>query len=347
MTLYRNRKAVQLESPEVRLTLLAEGGHIAELLHKATGVNPLWTPPWPSIEPSTYSPERHPEYGAGADARLLAGIMGHNLCLDIFGGPSEEEAAAGLTAHGEASVAPYEVSAEDGLLTARAGFPESGLRFERVIRFVNPSTIHVAEQLENPTACDRPIGWTQHVTLGDPFVEPGVTQFRASATRSKVFEGDFAGPDSYMQAGAEFDWPHVPRTGGGTADMRTFAGLPVSGAFSAHLMDPGRDDAFFLAWNPKSRVLIGYVWKQPDFPWLGIWEENRSRQGTPWNGATITRGMEFGVSPMPETRRQMIGRGTMFGAPCFRWIPAKSAVRVEYRAFVTSSDHIPDAPPVF
>ena len=37
-------------------------------------------------------------YGGGADGRLLAGIMGHNLCLDIFGGPSAEEAAAGLTA---------------------------------------------------------------------------------------------------------------------------------------------------------------------------------------------------------------------------------------------------------
>ncbi|MCC7174513.1 MAG: hypothetical protein IT159_04890 [Bryobacterales bacterium] len=54
MAPYRNRKAVQLESSAVRLTVLAEGGHIAELLHKATGVYPLWTPVWPSIEPSTY-----------------------------------------------------------------------------------------------------------------------------------------------------------------------------------------------------------------------------------------------------------------------------------------------------
>jgi hypothetical protein len=47
------------------------------------------------------APDRRPQ--------LLAGLMGHNLCLDIFGGPSDEEAAAGLSVHGEASVAPYEI----------------------------------------------------------------------------------------------------------------------------------------------------------------------------------------------------------------------------------------------
>lgn len=346
MTSYRNRKAVQLESDQVRLTVFVEGGHIAELVHKASGVNPLWTPPWPSIEPSTYTPEEHPEYGTGGEAKLLAGIMGHNLCMDIFGGPAEEEAAADMTAHGEASVARYDIRVQNGALTARAAFPEAGLRFRRTIRFGSPTTIHIAEEVENPMAWDRPIGWTQHVTLGDPFVEPEVTEFRANATRSKVFESDFAGDRSYMESGAEFDWPHAPRLGGGSVDMRMFTSLPASGAYSAHLMDPRRRNAFFLAWNPDSKVLMGYVWKQADFPWLGIWEENRSRTSPPWNGRTIARGMEFGVSPMPETRRAMIERGSLFGVPGFRWVPAKRKVRAEYRTFLIASDSIPEEPPV-
>src|SRR4030088_1212882 len=104
---YRDRRAVQLENGSMRVTVLVEGGHIAEILHKPSGVNPLWTPPWPSIEPSTYDPARHPAYGGDAESKLLAGIMGHNLALPIFGGVSAEEAAAGLTVHGEASVVPY------------------------------------------------------------------------------------------------------------------------------------------------------------------------------------------------------------------------------------------------
>ncbi len=95
--------ATSIENDALRVTVLHEGGHIAEILDKRTGINPLWIPPWTSIEPSTYDTARHPEYGEGADASLLAGIMGHNLCLDIFGGPSTDEAAAGLPVHGEVS----------------------------------------------------------------------------------------------------------------------------------------------------------------------------------------------------------------------------------------------------
>src|SRR3954462_12381477 len=106
-TTYRGRRAAILENDALRVTVLREGGHIAEIFDKRTGVNPLWTPPWPSIEPSTYDPARHPEYGEGIDARLLAGIMGHNLCLDVFGAPSAEEFAAGVGVHGESSVVAY------------------------------------------------------------------------------------------------------------------------------------------------------------------------------------------------------------------------------------------------
>jgi hypothetical protein len=251
-----------------------------------------------------------------------------------------------MTAHGEASAAVFQIDVQNGVLTARAELPQAGLRFERRVRFASPEVLHITEEVENVTAWDRPAGWTQHVTLGAPFIEPGVTEFRASATKSKVFEGDFAAGKGYMEIGAAFDWPHVPRSGGGTVDMRTFVDLPVSGAFSAHLMNPARQDGFFMAWHPASKVLIGYVWKQADFPWLGIWEENRSRTHAPWNGQAITRGMEFGVSPMPETRRAMIERGSLFGVPSFRWLPAKSTVRVDYRAFVVTADSIPEEPPV-
>src|SRR5215207_7666769 len=109
MTSYRGRRAATIENETLRVTVLEEGGHIAEIADKATGVNPLWTPDWPSIEPSTYDRARHAEYGGGADASLLAGIMGHNLCLDIFGGPSGDEATAGLPVHGEVSIARFTI----------------------------------------------------------------------------------------------------------------------------------------------------------------------------------------------------------------------------------------------
>lgn len=340
MTSYRGRRAVTIENPALRVTILEEGGHIAEITDKTTGVNPLWTPDWPSIEPSSYDRAAHGVYGDGVDAPLLAGLMGHNVCLDIFGGPSPEEAAAGLPVHGEVSTARFTIESTPVSLTMRVTLKETQLRFERRLA-LRDRFVRVREQVENLTATDRPIAWTQHVTLGPPFLEKGRTELRASAARSKVFEGTF-GPADYLVPGAEFDWPRAPRPDGGSADLRVFTDALASSGYTAHQMDPKEDHAFFVARSPESRIAFGYVWRRTDFPWLGIWEENHARPGAPWNGRALTRGLEFGVSPFPETRRQMIDRGPTFGTPGYRWIPARATVEVEYWATVQPADVIPE-----
>ncbi len=76
---------------------------------------------------------------------------------------------------------------------------------------------------------------------------------------------------------------------------------------------------------------------------MGIWEENHSRTAPPWNGRTLTRGLEFGVSPMPETRRQMIERGRLFDTPGFRWIGARRRIEVDYRAVLLGAERIPES----
>jgi hypothetical protein len=307
---------------------------------KASGISPLWVPPWPSIEPDAFGVEHHARYGAGVDGRLLAGIMGHNLCLDIFGGPSADEAAAGVTAHGEGSVATYAIEeASDGLLM-HADLPLALTRVERRIRLAG-DVVHVEETVENVGAMDRPIGWTEHVTLGPPFLEPGVTEFRASATRSCVFDGTFGVAD-YLVPGATFDWPDAPLAGGGHVSLERLRAVPSSSAYTAHLMDQSRGDAFFVAFSPSHRLAFGYTWRTRDFPWMGIWEENRSRTPPPWNGETLTRGLEFGVSPIPESRREMVERHRLFGVPTYRWLPARGRIVARYAIVCRRADAIPE-----
>jgi hypothetical protein len=339
---YRGRRAATIENDDVRVTVLEEGGHIAEILDKRSGINPLWTPPWTSIEPSTYAPSAHPEYGTSAEAALLAGLMGHNLCVDIFGGPSVEEAAAGLTPHGEASIVRYDIDVEVAgpSIAMRALLPLAQLQIHRRLE-LRGRTLNVREAVANLTACDRPIGWTQHVTLGPPFLQKGLTEFRVSATRSKVFEQVF-GAHADLATGRVFDWPLAPRTDGGTSDLSRYTNATHSNAYTAHLMDQTREDAFFVAFAPAARLAFGYIWKRRDFPWLGIWQENHSRTHAPWNGETLTCGMEFGVSPMPESRRAMIDRGRLFDVPTYRWIPARSRVEVEYCAVIREADAVPE-----
>jgi hypothetical protein len=337
---FNGRRSAVLENGALRVTVLEGGGHIASVLDKASGINPLWIPPWPSIEPSAYDANLHATYGTSVEARLLASIMGHNLCVDLFGGPSNEEVAAGQGVHGEGSIVTYDFEGSGTHLTMRADFPMAQLRFERQLDLLDRG-IRIREVIENVSASDRPIAWTQHVTLGPPFLERGATEFRASATRSLVFEGPF-GLGDYLEPGAEFDWPHAPRANGGTVNMHRDVDAAASSAYTAHLMDPAQAEAFFVAFSPRARLAFGCVWRTADFPWMGIWEENHSRTQPPWNGKTLTRGMEFGVSPMPESRRAMIDRGRLFGVPTYRWIPAKTKVAVEYWTICRPAPAIPE-----
>jgi hypothetical protein len=323
-----NRKTVSIENSELRVTVTVEGGHIAEILHKSTGINPLWVPPWPSIEPSQHSFEKHPEYGANSESKLLAGILGHNLCLDIFGAPSPEEFRAGLTVHGESSIVPYEIETSGESMICKARLPLAMLDFEREIRLEQGGVVRIRESVTNLLAIDRPIAWTQHVTLGPPFIEHGVTELKLNATKSMVYPIDLSEHQRYKPS-ALFDWPMAPNKDGSCSDLGTYSAHDRSAGVTAHLALTGD----FLVWHPRLQFAFAYMWNQTDFPWISLWEENRSRSTPPWNDVAVTWGIEFGASPFAEGRRATIDRGSLFDTPTYRWLAANSTATVEYGAF--------------
>jgi len=339
--IFMGRLAARLENEFLRVTVLKEGGHIAEVFDKRAGVSPLWVPHWASMEPSKFASDRPNRFGTGDDAKLLAGIMGHNLCLDLFGGPSREEAASGLTVHGEASVDRYDITEFPDQLVMRLILPLAQLRFSRSIQ-LHDEHIRIHESVGNLTAIDRPLAWTEHVTLGPPFLDPATTQFSASMTRSMTSVSD-PGFDAYLTPGMEFTWPAAPRSHGGFADLRQMKSTAPASGFTTHLADPHHEHAYFTAFSPQFRLAFGYIWKRADFPWLGIWEENCSRQASPWDGRTVTRGMEFGVSPFPETRREMIERNRLMDVPTYKWLPAHGRLEVEYWISSKVAEGIPES----
>jgi hypothetical protein len=330
-----NRNAVRIENDELIVTVTVEGGHIAEIIEKKSGVNPLWTPPWPSIEPSAYRGQ--PEYGANSESKLLAGILGHNLCLDIFGPPSDAEYAAGVTVHGESSVVAYEIETSGVRMLARAHLPLAHLDFEREIELADHGTVRIRETVTNLTCMDRPLAWTQHVTLGPPFLEAGITKLDINAPKSMVFPGDFGAAQPY-KPGALFEWPFAPNKDGSTADLRIQSTAERSAGVTCHVVDPASEFGAFEAFHPPTRVLFRYYWNRSDFPWISLWEENRSRTFPPWNGNAVTRGVEFGVSPFAEGRRAMVDRGSLLGVPTYRWLGARESITVHYTAFVRRVD---------
>jgi len=324
------RQGWELSNDRLSLFVMAGGGNIAGLqVRGRQALNPYWIPNWKSIEPGAYRPRDAKRYGG----KLLSCIAGHNLCLGAFGDPSPEEARAGLGCHGEAPVTRWRVIKRK--VTARrlvfqygCALPIAQLRFVRTVTLAaGSSIIRIREVVVNAARRDVPFTMCQHATFGPPFVEPAVTVFDASATKGHTFPGRFGSPQR-LKPDASYSWPCGAGVKG-KVDLR-FVGREKYSDFSANLMDPQQAHAWFSALNPRLGLMVAYVWRRADFPWLGIWEENRGRKALPWAGNSLTRGMEFSNSPFPVGLRQAVDRGSFQGQPTFRWLAARARVSYDY-----------------
>ncbi len=336
-TKMHGRQGWVLSNDRISLFLMAGGGHIADLrLNEKKTVNPFWVPAWNTIEPWQYRPRAAGKYGA----KLLSCISGHNLCLGAFGDPSPEEDRAGLGCHGEAPVVRWHclkkvITSRRLVFSYGCELPIARMRLERILTLDRGSCIvRIRERISNLARCDVPFTMCQHVTFGAPFVEPEVTIFDMSATQGRTFPGVFGDPQR-LKSDTAFAWPDGPGVKG-RVNLRTM-GRNKNSDFYTNLMNTAsrgtgrkQEHAWFSAVNPKQGLLMAYVWRRSDYPWLGVWEENLARKSAPWSGKSLTRGMEFANTPFPVGLRKAVDMGKFQGQPTFRWLPALESVTSEY-----------------
>ena len=189
-------------------------------------VNPLWSPPWATIDPHTYREPRHRRrYGSLVEGRLLSGIAGHSLCLDYFGIPSAEEVRHGLSLHGEAPSTRWRatrVSRTAGRVSCelRTRLPVAGLEFRRTITLrPGEQVVYFDETVRNTRKADHFFHWTQHVTLGPPFLAHGDAQIALPGTRALTFPHGYDEGKALLASNREFQWPDAPRADGSVADL--------------------------------------------------------------------------------------------------------------------------------
>jgi hypothetical protein len=329
------RPGFLLQTDWGHISVLAGGGHICELnLNACAGVNPLWRPPWTTIDPSAYNVSKHARrFGSPPDGKLLSGIAGHSLSFDHFGPPSVEEIAAGLTTHGEAPALKWKIQKRaelpNPLLRYGVTLPEARIEFSRKLTIdrANP-VIYCEEEAVNLSSYDRPISWNEHVTFGPPFLEEETTWVDMPATRAKVCPSSYSRQFS-LQPEAEFTWPQAPTKDRKRVGLRT---MPAQrfGHYTAQLLDPQLQIGFIAACNPRLRLLVVYAFRRADFPWVGNWEERYSRRHAPWRGKTFCRGLEFSTTPFSIPRRETIEQGPLFGESTYRWLPARSKAQVRF-----------------
>lgn len=338
---WRGRESYTLANGCLRLVTLAGGGHIAELVHIGeNGVSPLWIPPWTTQEPYSYRAHRDAaKYGSITEGKLLSGLTGHNICLDYFGSPSTEESRQGLSQHGEAPSARWiparrRVTASEAALTLRTRLPVARLEFEREIT-LSPGqpVVHFRETVTNLARADHFFHWTQHVTLGPPFLAADEVTVSIPGTKGMTFPHGYDEGKALLQPGRTFEWPSAPRKPKGATDLSRPLSEEGLGYVVGVLLDPQAEWGFISAVNRRLGLLIAYCFRRADFPWVALWEENKAIEAVPWRAQTVALGLEFGTTPLPVSRREnFTSGGVLFNVPTAMCVPARAAKTVEYVA---------------
>ena len=331
---WKGRDATRLANGRVELIALTHGGHLAEFRFVGqpgvSSQNVLWESSWmaPGYERNLL--EEQTETG---------GFTGHGLCLDYFGPPSATE-AADLSIHGEAAARDWDIhkSGATGSAACRwnVHLPIAQLDFERNIHLqAQESVAYVEEIVTNQRDADHACHWVEHATFSPPFLNPSESTLAVSAVRGITSPTEYEG-GTLLATDREFVWPYAPRHGaeGTIVDLRYPFSEKGYGFGAAVELDPERKLEFLLAMNWKLRLGVGYCFRRQDFPWMALWEENCARPGSPWNGNTQARGMEFGTTPLSVGIRESLRRGDIFNTPTWCVIPAHGQLTARYIIFL-------------
>lgn len=324
---FEGSPSIVVSNAKLQFTIMKQGSTVASitLTDDPEKLSPLWNPMRMARELG------HPAaYNGGA---------GHFICVDGFGAPSPEEKAAGLPFHGEAHTETFAVhSARQGsstVVTLTATLPITQEKFTRTFRIIDgENVVHVESDLDSLLGFDRPINWAEHATIGSPFLEPGVTVVDVSGSRSHtrayttVDNGDI---QRRLKPDQDFQWPLAPGLNGTTVDLRQTPKNPHFLDHAATLTDPNREVEWVTAINPNKQLILGYLFRRADYPWVQHWGFYPPSQ-------KMARGMEFSTQPFDLPRREVVTTGTMFGTPLYRWLPAKSSIKTRFLFFYA---HVP------
>lgn len=349
-TVFKGRQGVCIGNDCVELAVLTGGGHIAYIRDPRANEeesgdfrSPLWIPPWPTHDPAVAEAVDPDVFGTELEGKyLLSHIMGHNLCLDVFGAHSKGEVGeSGLAFHGEAGKATWCIDAvnrgeDSSSMTLRARLPESMLEVSRTftVRAGRP-VVKVEETMKSLVGFERALGRAEHVTIGKAFLRKGRTVFHCNADRGRTHRERLGACDAYA-TDVDFQYPDIPAGEGNlegeardkrpkcTRDWRRYPheALPKSQALLTMRVNPNDRWGWFSAHNLAWESRLVYVWDRQEFPWIVTWEENMCNEAKPWAGRTLTRGLEFSSYAFPTCRRENVKMGSLFDTPTFQWLDA-------------------------
>ena len=301
-----NRPTLVLENSSARLVMDLAGGSLGEFRFLEREVNPLnWATPKPG-------------------ATNIQGF-GHFLCLDRWGPPSTAEGAKGMPYHGEAAHVVWSVvrgpTASDPVVEAEASarLPKAGLSVRRRLRFSRQAAAcAVVEEITNENPLGRIYNAVQHPTVGPPFLD-ATTIVDCNGRRGFAQGGPLPSPEE-----PSFFWPQALNRDGESVNLRRLASDPNPNVVSYVIEE---SHGWVTAASPQQGLLIGYVWKSTDYPWVSLWRDVR-------DGKPAARGLEFGTTGLHQPFAILVEKGRIWERPLFEHLDAGQTIAKSYLMFL-------------
>ncbi|MDP7276654.1 MAG: hypothetical protein QF363_14330 [Planctomycetaceae bacterium] len=305
---------VQLKNDQAVVRITLAGGGITEFRLTDSRLNPLnWT--IEGLEPIV-------------DGQPF--LQGHFLCLDRWGAPSEAEAKRGVPFHGEAPrtrwklTRPVKPSDVEPFAEMQVRLQLAGLSVRRkLVMDRKSSVVLVREAVTNDRKLGRIYNMVQHPSIAPPFLD-ATTVVDSNAIHGFLQEAEV--PATSAQAAR---WPRM-KINGKWVDLRHLrpgkkneTGHDVS----SFVFDDTSGHGWVTAVHPGSGLLLGYVWKTRDYPWLNIWRYRRE-------GKVMARGLEFGTTGLHQPFQALVARGRILDRPLMSFIDAGKTVTREYLMFL-------------
>jgi hypothetical protein len=305
-SLVDGRRSVVLESGAARVVVDVLGGSIVRFEFKNSPLNPLV---WGNA-------------GSASEARAI----GHFLCLERWGQPSDAELKNGIPFHGEASKVEWKVLKEPvsqaGAVAAElsASLPMAGLDVRRTITLSSSGALfRVSEEVTNRNQLGRIYNMVQHATIGPPFLDES-TVVDSNARKGFMQSSPLPNPEE-----PAVYWPQALKDSQ-PVNMRQLQDDPLPNVVSYTIDE---EYGWVTASNAAKGLLIGYLWPTHDYPWFNAWRHVG-------DGKPLARGLEFGTTGLHQPFPVLVRKGRIFGRPIYVHTDAGEKQSRSYAAFLLS-----------
>lgn len=254
-------------------------------------------------------------------------LMGHFLCFDRWGPPSENEKTNGFIHHGEVNCLTWTTLTEprerNGMIfcSMMCSLPMAGLQLTRKVEMpADEAVFFVTEEIKNMNKNGRMFNIVQHVTIGPPFLEKSIL---IDNNTEKGFEDKEDG--SLNQEEPELRWP-VADHHGEMVSLRQFNNAWPR--VSSFVYNQNGGYGWVTVCNSDKNLMLGYIWKTEDYPWINFW---RSMS----NDIPVALGLEFGTTGMHEPFPVIAKKGKIFGCNIYDFIDADEVISKSFTAFLS------------